>query len=103
MFLQGYEDIDSQRKAENSYKFIWNENMMKEVESKIASFGGEETVVVEDVGDVPAPEEVKLGDEQVLDLFGVEEQRERPSSADSRIDDHDHQEDNREAEVKDEL
>merc|ERR1719336_740711 len=39
--IQGYEDIDSQRKAENSYKFQWNEDMLEDIESKITSLGGD--------------------------------------------------------------
>jgi len=83
--IQGYEDIDSQRKAENSYKFTWNENMIEELESKIASFGGdiEDAVISKDTGN--GPEEITLADDQVPDLIGVDDQRQRPSSKDSKI------------------
>jgi len=91
--IQGYEDIDSQRKAESSYKFHWDENMIEDIESKISSLGGELTeeiagdaIVVEDSGIMP--EEVTLSDQDEFDgLLGVEEERERPSSKSSKIDD----------------
>jgi len=106
--IQGYEDIDSQRKAENSYKFTWNENMIEELESKIASFGGdiEDAVISEDTGD--GPEEITLADDQVPDLIGVDDQRQRPSSKDSKIFDLEdiifgEEEEEDEANIKDEL
>jgi len=37
--IQGYEDIDNQRKAESSYKFSWEDNMVEEVDKKIESLG----------------------------------------------------------------
>jgi len=93
--IQGYEDIDSQRKAESSYKFHWDENMIEDIESKISSLGGElpeellagDAIVVED--NAMMPEEVTLSDqEDEFDgLLGVEEGRERPSSKSSKIDD----------------
>merc|ERR1712037_860223 len=91
--IQGYEDIDSQRKAESSYKFHWNENMIEDIESKISSLGGEpevevegDAIVVED-GAV-LPEEVTLSEEDNFDgLLGVQEERERPPSKNSKIDD----------------
>jgi len=93
--IQGYEDIDSQRKAENSYKFHWNENMMEDIESKISSLGGEleepsliegDAIVVED--EALTPEEITLSEEDDFDGLGVgvEDQRERPSSKNSKID-----------------
>ena len=39
--VQGYEDIDSQRRAEASYKFRWEEGMAEEVEARIQGLGGE--------------------------------------------------------------
>merc|ERR1719430_2709923 len=90
--IQGYEDIDSQRKAESSYKFHWDENMIEEIESKISSLGGEpekllgDAIVVED--DAIMPEEVVLSDQDEFDgLVGVEDERKRPSSKSSKIDD----------------
>merc|ERR1719341_2977111 len=88
--IQGYEDIDSQRKAESSYKFHWNENMIEDIESKISSLGGDPgepsfEEVVEEEGAV-MPEEVTLSEEDKFDgLLGVEEERERPSSKNSKI------------------
>lgn len=104
--IQGYEDIDSQRKAENSYKFTWNENMIEELESKIASFGGdiEDAVISEDTGD--GPEEITLADDEVPDLIGVDDQRQRPSSKDSKMSDLEDiifGEEEDEASIKDEL
>ena len=93
---QGYEDIDSQRKAESSYKFHWNENMIEDIESKISSLGGEleepslvegDAIVVEEDG-ADLPEEVTLSEEDNFDgLLGVEDERERPSSKNSKIGD----------------
>ena len=89
---QGYEDIDSQRKAENSYKFQWNEDMLEDIESKITSLGGDldepgiagEAIAVEN--DAPKPEEVTLSDQENFDgLLGVHEERGRPSSKHSKI------------------
>ena len=89
---QGYEDIDSQRKAENSYKFQWNEDMLEDIESKITSLGGDldepgtagEPIAVEN--DAPKPEEVTLSDQENFDvLLGVHEDRGRPSSEHSKI------------------
>ena len=91
-WFQGYEDIDSQRKAENSYKFQWNEDMLEDIESKITSLGGDldepgiagEAIAVEN--DAPKPEEVTLSDQENFDgLTGVHEDRGRPSSKHSKI------------------
>ena len=91
-WFQGYEDIDSQRKAENSYKFQWNEDMLEDIESKITSLGGDldepgiagEAIAVEN--DAPKPEEVTLSDQENFDgLLGVHEERGRPSSKHSKI------------------
>merc|ERR1712192_294039 len=78
--IQGYEDIDSQRKAESSYKFHWDENMIEDIESKISSLVEDNAIM---------PEEVTLPDqEDEFDgLLGVGEERERPSSKSSKIDD----------------
>lgn len=84
--IQGYEDIDSQRKAESSYKFNWNEDMMEDLDKRIALLGGDadDAVVVEDTGDMP--EEIKLTDDEVPDFMNVDDQRQRPSSEHSKID-----------------
>ena len=67
--------------------------MIEDIESKILSLGGEEaegdvdTIVIEDEGAV-LPEEVTLSEEDNFDgLLGVKEERERPSSMNSKIDD----------------
>merc|ERR1712106_848073 len=76
--IQGYEDIDSQRKAESSYKFHWNENMIEDIESKISSLGGDakepslvegDAFVVED--DAVSPEEVTSEEDNFDGLVGV--------------------------------
>ena len=91
-YPKGYEDIDSQRKAENSYKFQWNEDMLEDIESKITSLGGDldepgtagEPIAVEN--DAPKPEEVTLSDQENFDgLLGFHEERGRPSSKHSKI------------------
>merc|ERR1712226_52487 len=104
--IQGYEDIDSQRKAENSYKFSWNENMIEELDSKIASLGGniDDAILTEDNGD--SPEEVTLSDDDVPDFIGVDDRRQRPSSVNSKMDHFDQLifgEDEDESTIKDEL
>ena len=69
--------------------------MMEDIESKISSLGGEleepslierDAIVVED--DALTPEEITLSEEDDFDGLGVgvEDQRERPSSKNSKID-----------------
>jgi hypothetical protein len=41
--MQGYDDIYSQGKVENSYKFSWNDD----IDKKIDGFGGEDAETVE--------------------------------------------------------
>lgn len=68
--------------------------MIEDIESKISSLGGEpevevegDAIVVEEDGAV-LPEEVTLSEEDNFDgLLGVQEERERPSSKNSKIDD----------------
>ena len=64
--------------------------MIEDIESKISSLGGEEAdgdaIGEEDKGAV-LPEEVVLSEEDNFDgLLGVKEERERPSSKNSQID-----------------
>ena len=70
--------------------------MIEDIESKISSLGGEpeeptfvegDTIVVGGDGAV-LPEEVTLSEEDNFDgLLGVQDERERPSSKNSKIDD----------------
>merc|ERR1712059_114352 len=39
--VQGYEDINSQRKAESSYKFSWDDSLVEEMEQEIEGLGKE--------------------------------------------------------------
>ena len=45
--IQGYEDINSQRKFENNYKFNWDEDVIEDVEQKILEFSETETSATE--------------------------------------------------------
>ena len=66
--------------------------MLEDIESKITSLGGDldepdirgEATAVEN--DAPKPEEVTLSDQETFDgLLGVHEERRRPSSKHSKI------------------
>ena len=82
--IQGYEDINSQRKVENNYKFNWNEDMVDDMEKKIHGFG-EEDAVTENQNE---PEEIVLTDDTiVLDIYEGGDERQRPSSAATEIND----------------
>ena len=67
--------------------------MIEDIESKISSLGGEpneagvtgDAIAVED--DANLPEEVTLSDDHFDGLGGIEDERERPSSKKSKIDD----------------
>ena len=67
--------------------------MIEDIESKISSLGGEpneagvtgDAIAVED--DDNLPEEVTLSDDHFDGLGGIEDERERPSSKNSKIDD----------------
>ena len=69
--------------------------MIEDIESKISSLGGEpneagvtgDAIAVED--DANLPEEVTLSDDHFDGLGGIEDERERPSSKNSKIDDDD--------------
>jgi len=39
--VQGYEDIDSQRKAESSYKFKWDDKMIEDIDQKLEDYRSE--------------------------------------------------------------
>jgi len=76
--MQGYEDINSQRKVENNYKFTWKEDMVEDIEKKIDSLqeGQQE------------PEEVVLKDNTIpFDFYEGGDQRQRPSSFSTTMED----------------
>lgn len=84
--MQGYEDINSQRKVENNYKFSWNEQMVDDIEKKIDGLGGELPESTDVIQDQNEPEEIVLTDgANILDIFDGGDQRERPSSASNRM------------------
>ena len=82
--IQGYEDINSQRKVENNYKFSWNEDMAEDIEKRIDGFG-EEDAVTENQNE---PEEIVLTHDTIgLDIYEGGDERKRPSSAATEIND----------------
>jgi len=104
--MQGYEDINSQRKVENNYKFSWKEDMVDEIERKIDSLGvtesdtleeiqqGQEEGLAEQISSEEVkqehiePEEVILTDNPFpFDFYDGGDQRQRPSSSSSEIED----------------
>jgi hypothetical protein len=60
--------------------------MIDDLDKRISRLGGDadDTVVVEDTGDMP--EEIELTDDEVPDFMNVDDQRQRPSSEQSKID-----------------
>jgi len=84
--IQGYEDINSQRKVENNYKFSWNENMVEDIENKIDGFDGLERDTAEVYDNDIEQEEVLLTDDQSpLDIYEGGDERGRPSSFTTEI------------------
>eukprot|EP00092_Neocalanus_flemingeri_P041159 GFUD01044817.1.p1 GENE.GFUD01044817.1~~GFUD01044817.1.p1 ORF type:complete len:956 (+),score=375.88 GFUD01044817.1:80-2947(+) len=83
--IQGYEDINSQRKVENNYKFSWSEDLVEDIEKKIEGLGGEEYIShgERNIKHQNEPEEVALTDSgnNVIDIYEGGDQRSRPSSA----------------------
>eukprot|EP00092_Neocalanus_flemingeri_P041154 GFUD01044812.1.p1 GENE.GFUD01044812.1~~GFUD01044812.1.p1 ORF type:complete len:601 (+),score=262.34 GFUD01044812.1:1153-2955(+) len=81
--IQGYEDINSQRKVENNYKFSWREDLVEDIERKIEGLGGEEYVSDGEhkVEQLHEPDEDALTDSgNVIDIYEGGDQRSRPSS-----------------------
>eukprot|EP00092_Neocalanus_flemingeri_P062552 GFUD01075481.1.p1 GENE.GFUD01075481.1~~GFUD01075481.1.p1 ORF type:complete len:113 (-),score=48.41 GFUD01075481.1:142-480(-) len=73
--IQGYEDINSQRKVENNYKFSWSENLVDDIEKKIEGLGGEE-YISHGEGNIKhqnEPEEIALTDSgnNVIDIYAT--------------------------------
>ena len=109
--IQGYEDINSQRKFENNYKFSWEDSVgtkIDDVESKILQYSKAEVEISESEPLVDREEggESSDGDEDVGeggdddDFYHGGDRRQRPSSLDSKIES-EHSES--ESEGKDEL
>jgi len=83
--MQGYEDINSQRKVENNYKFTWREDMVEDIEKKIDSLGRDADRHQEGQHE---PEEVVLTDNTIpFDFYEGGDQRQRPSSFSTTIED----------------
>ena len=103
--IQGYEDINSQRKFENNYKFNWDEDVIEDVEQKILEFSETETSATEPDLDSKAYEdemEKKIFD-SVDDIYHEGDRRERPSSLHSKIESEQSESDNQKSEGRDEL
>jgi len=84
--IQGYEDINSQRKVENNYKFSWNENMVEDIENKIDGFDGLERDTAEvNENDIEQEEVVLIDDPSPLDIYEGGDERRRPSSFTTEI------------------
>jgi len=82
--VQGYEDINTQRKVENNYRFSWSEDMVEDIEKKIEGMGGEDSEAEgkHEIEHVNEPEEVVLTDtDNVLDIYEGGDQRSRQSSS----------------------
>ena len=104
--IQGYEDINSQRKFENNYKFSWDEDVIEDVEQKILQFSETETSATEPDVDSKAYEDEmeKQIFDSVDDIYHGGDVRERPSSLHSKIDSSEQSEsDNQNSEGRDEL
>ena len=82
--IQGYEDINSQRKIENNYKFTWNENIVEDIEKKIDNFG--DNIDQIDNNRVDNSELFNAKDSELYDdsLYHGGDQRQRPSSMHSK-------------------
>merc|ERR1712106_487741 len=84
--IQGYEDIDSQRKVENNYKFSWNEGMVEDIEKKIDEFTEEDSETVKvDENKIEPEEIVTTYDPSPFDIFEGGDERQRPSSFTTEI------------------
>ena len=82
--IQGYEDINSQRKIENNYKFTWNENIVEDIEKKIDNYG--DNIDQIDNNRVDNSELFNAKDSELYDdsLYHGGDQRQRPSSMHSK-------------------
>jgi len=81
--IQGYEDINSQRKVENNYKFTWKEESMDDIEEKIKQLGGgdDDTDSQPEIETKRDPEEIVLYDRNDGTNFYENENTEHPSLA----------------------
>jgi len=81
--MQGYEDINNQRKVENNYKFTWKEDMVEDIEKKIDSLGRDANRLQEGQQE---PEELVLTDNTIpFDFYEGGDERHRPSSFSTRM------------------
>ena len=101
--IQGYEDINSQRKFENSYKFNWNEDVIEDVEQKILEFSETDTSATEHDVITEVLEEEKQNVDNLDDFYHGGDSRERPSSLHSKTESEHSESDNQGSEGRDEL
>ena len=101
--IQGYEDINSQRKFENSYKFNWNEDVIEDVEQKILEFSETDTSTIEHDVITEVLEEEKQNVDNLDDFYHGGDSRERPTSLHSKTESEDSESDNQGSEGRDEL
>ena len=85
--IQGYEDINSQRQHESSYKFSWDETAVEDLDKKISLYDDNLDDVVEadqsDLNQVAIDTDDVL--KETLDIYHGGDQRQRPSSEHSKI------------------
>ena len=101
--IQGYEDINSQRKFESNYKFKWDEDVIEDVEQKILEFSEAETPATEPEVASEVVEEGAQSADNVDDIYHGGDRRERPSSLHSKIESEQSESDNQRSEGRDEL
>ena len=101
--IQGYEDINSQRKFENSYKFNWNEDVIEDVEQKILEFSEIDTSATENDVITEVFEEGQKSVDNLDDFYHGGDSRERPSSLNSNTESEHSASDDQGSEGRDEL
>merc|ERR1740129_40520 len=101
--IQGYEDINSQRKFENSYKFNWNEDVIEDVEQKILEFSEIDTSASENDVITEVFEEETNSVDNLDDFYHGGDSRERPSSIHSKTESEHSASDNQGSEGRDKL
>ena len=88
--VQGYEDINTQRKVENNYKFSWSEDLVDDIENKIEGLGGEDHVVDggKEIKNENEPEEIVLTNAwSYMDIYEGGDQKHRTSSVETQAND----------------
>ena len=101
--IQGYEDINSQRKFENNYKFSWDEDVIEDVEQKILEFSEPETSATEPNVIKEVFEGAEESVDNVDDIYHGGDRRGRPSSLHSKTESEHSESDNQGSEGRDEL